>query len=76
MLQLSQYDLRTGTPKAVKSQAIVDILTQFPGEEEFPLDLFTQFPSGKKPSYSGSIDTVSRGSSQDKRGQRTMGNKI
>ena len=38
MLQLSQYDLRMGTLKAVKSQAIVDLLAQFPGEEEFPLD--------------------------------------
>ena len=27
-----------GTPKAVKSQAIEDLLAQFPGEEEFPLD--------------------------------------
>ena len=27
-----------GTPRAVKSQAIVDLLTQFPGIEEFPLD--------------------------------------
>ena len=27
-----------GTPKAVKSQAIVDLLAQFPGEEQFPLD--------------------------------------
>ena len=27
-----------GTPRAVKSQAIVDLLTQFPTEEEFPLD--------------------------------------
>ena len=25
-------------PKAVKSQNIVDLLAQFPGEEEFPLD--------------------------------------
>ena len=25
-------------PKAVKSQAIVDLLAQFPREEEFPLD--------------------------------------
>ena len=25
-------------PKAVKSQAIADLLTQFAGEEEFPLD--------------------------------------
>ena len=37
-LQLSQYNLRMGTPRAVKSQAIVDLLTQFPTEEEFPLD--------------------------------------
>ena len=26
------------TPRAVKSQAIADLLTQFLGEEEFPLD--------------------------------------
>ena len=26
-----------GTPRAVKSQAIADLLAQFPGEEEFPL---------------------------------------
>ena len=38
MLQLSQYDLKTGTPKAVKSQTIADLLAQFPGEEEFSLD--------------------------------------
>ena len=38
LLQLSQYDLKTGTPKAVKSQAIADLLAQFPGEEEFLLD--------------------------------------
>ena len=25
-------------PKAVKGQAIADLLAQFPGEEEFPLD--------------------------------------
>ena len=37
LLQLSQYDLRTGTPRAVKSQAIADLLAQFLGEEEFPL---------------------------------------
>ena len=38
MLQLSQYDLKTRTPKAVKSQAIANLLAQFPGEEEFSLD--------------------------------------
>ena len=27
-----------GTSRAVKSQAIVDLLAQFPGKEEFPLD--------------------------------------
>lgn len=38
LLQLSQYDLKAGTPKAVKSQAITDLLAQFQGEEEFLLD--------------------------------------
>ena len=33
LLQLSQYDLKVGTPKIVKSQAIVDLLAQFLGEE-------------------------------------------
>ena len=36
LLQFSQYDLSIGTPRAVKSQAIVDLLAQFLGEEEFP----------------------------------------
>ncbi|XP_023914097.1 uncharacterized protein LOC112025653 [Quercus suber] len=38
LLQLLQYDLRMGAPRAVKSQAIADLLAQFLGEEEFPLD--------------------------------------
>ena len=38
MLQLSLYDLKAGTPKAVKGQAIADLLAQFLGEEEFTLD--------------------------------------
>ena len=38
MLQLSQYNLRTRIPRAVNSQAIANLLAQFPGEEEFPLD--------------------------------------
>ena len=38
LLQLSQYDLKAGTPKAVKSQAIANFLVQFPREEEFSLD--------------------------------------
>ena len=37
LLQLSQYDLKMGTLRAVKSQAIADLLVQFPREEEFPL---------------------------------------
>ena len=31
-------DLKMGTPKVVKSQAIADLLAQFPREEEFSLD--------------------------------------
>ena len=31
-------DLRMGTHRALKSQAIADLLAQFPGEEEFSLD--------------------------------------
>ena len=38
LLQLSQYNLKVETPKAMKSQVIADLLAQFPGEEEFPLD--------------------------------------
>ena len=38
LLQLSQYILKVGTPKVVKSQAIADLLAQFPGEYEFSLD--------------------------------------
>ena len=38
LLQFSQYDLKTRTPKTVKSQAIANLLAQFPGEEEFSLD--------------------------------------
>ena len=30
--------MRVGTPKAVKSQTIADLLAQFPREKEFPLD--------------------------------------
>ena len=38
LLQLSQYDLKAGTPKAVKSQTITDLLAQCPGEKDFLLD--------------------------------------
>ena len=34
---LSQYDISLRTPKAVKSQAIADLLAQFPREEESSL---------------------------------------
>ena len=37
LLQLLQYDLRIGTPRAAKSQAIANLLAPFPGEEEFSL---------------------------------------
>lgn len=30
--------MKAGTSKSVKSQAIANLLAQFPGEEEFPLD--------------------------------------
>ena len=30
--------MKAGTHKVVKSQAITDLLAQFPEEEEFPLD--------------------------------------
>ena len=37
LVLLSQYDIGIRTPKAVKSQAIVDLLAQFPRKEESPL---------------------------------------
>ena len=37
LILLSQFDIGLRTPKAVKSQAIVDLLAQFPGEEECSL---------------------------------------
>ena len=37
LVLLSQYDIGIITPKAVKSQAIADLLAQFPGKEEGPL---------------------------------------
>uniref|UniRef100_A0A2N9FQL4 RNase H type-1 domain-containing protein n=1 Tax=Fagus sylvatica TaxID=28930 RepID=A0A2N9FQL4_FAGSY len=33
LLQLSQYEIITETPTAIKSQAITDLLAQFPGED-------------------------------------------
>ncbi|XP_050262692.1 uncharacterized protein LOC126707134 [Quercus robur] len=37
LVLLSQYDIGIRTPKTVKSQAIADLLAQFPGKEEGPL---------------------------------------
>ena len=37
LVLLSQYDIGIRTPKAVKSQAIADLLAQFIGKEEGPL---------------------------------------
>ncbi|XP_050245996.1 uncharacterized protein LOC126694008 [Quercus robur] len=37
LVLLSQYDIGIRTPKAVKSQAIADLLAQFPGKEESSL---------------------------------------
>nr|XP_023919258.1 uncharacterized protein LOC112030827 [Quercus suber] len=37
LVLLSQYDIDLRTPKAVKSQAIADLLAQFPGKEESSL---------------------------------------
>ena len=37
LVLLSQYDISLRTPKAVKSQAIADLLAQFPGKEESSL---------------------------------------
>jgi hypothetical protein len=33
LLQLSQYEIIAETPTAIKSQAIADLLAQFPGED-------------------------------------------
>ena len=46
LLQLSQYDLRLGTPRVVKNQAIADLLAQFSGEKEFPLK--DKVPAGQR----------------------------
>ena len=37
LVLLSQYDIGIRTPKAIKSQAIADLLAQFPRKEESPL---------------------------------------
>ena len=66
---LSQYDIGIRTPKAVKSQAIADLLAQFPRKEEGPLSeeipsevVVTEIP-GKKWTmrFDGSTTTTSNG---------------
>ena len=37
LLQLSQYEIVTETPTAIKSQAIADLLAQFSGEDNLPI---------------------------------------
>ena len=69
LVLLSQYDIGIRTPKAVKSQAIVDLLAQFLGNEESPLT--EEIPSevavieipGKKWTmrFDGSTTTTSNG---------------
>ena len=66
---LSQYDIGLRIPKAVKSQAIANLLEQFPGEEESSLN--EEIPSevavvdalGKKwtMGFDGSATTTSNG---------------
>jgi len=62
-----QYNIGLRTPKAVKSQAIADLLTQFPGKEEcslseeIPGEVAVAELSGKKWTmrFDGSITTTS-----------------
>ena len=66
---LSQYDIGIRTPKAVKSQAIADLMAQFTRKEEGPLSeeipsevVVTEIP-GKKWTmrFDGSTTTTSNG---------------
>ena len=66
---LSQYDISLRTPKAVKSQAIADLLAQFPGEEEsslseeIPCEVAVADAPGKKWTmrFDRSATTISNG---------------
>ena len=69
LVLLSQYDIGLKTPKAVKSQAIADLLAQFPGEEEsllskeIPGEVAVVDALGKKWTmrFDGSATTTSNG---------------
>ena len=68
MVLLSQYDIGLKTPKAIKSQAIADLLAQFPGKEEFsseeiPGEVVVVELFGKKQTmtFNGSATTTSNG---------------
>ena len=69
LVLLSQYDLGLRTPKAIKSQAIVDLLAQFPGEEESSLneEILGEVPVAEIPGkkwtmrFDGSATTTSNG---------------
>ena len=69
LVLLSQYDIGFRTPKAVKSQAIADLLAQFPREEEsslseeIPGEVAVANVSGKKWTmrFDGSATTTSNG---------------
>ena len=66
---LSQYDIGLRTLEAIKSQAIVDLLAQFPGEEESSLneEILGEVPVAEIPGkkwtmrFDGSATTTSNG---------------
>ena len=66
---LSQYDIGIKTPKAVKSQAIADLLAQFPGKEESSLseEILSEVAVAETPRkkwtmrFDGSATTTSNG---------------
>ena len=66
---LSQYDIDLRTLEAIKSQAIVDLLAQFPGEEESSLneEILGEVPVAEIPGkkwtmrFDGSATTTSNG---------------
>jgi hypothetical protein len=72
LLQLSQYEIITETPTAIKSQAIADLLAQFPGEDnssisdEIPREINEVFLAGLADSvwtlkFNGSSTATSAG---------------